>query len=80
MLKLELCFSVLCWGISTLILLSEWNSSVYDGLMSSFVPFSIIAVFPAWKMGCTEEAEGELYANWLDQLLLNMLFLNNKWR
>lgn len=52
--------------------------SVYDGLMLSFVLFSIIAGFASWKMECTEEPEGEMYANRLDQLLLEMWFLN-KW-
>lgn len=38
------------------------------------MPFSVVAVFTSWKMGCSGEPEGEMNANQLHQLLLEMLF------
>lgn len=54
--------------------LNTMEVSVHDGLMESFVPFSVVAIFASWKMGCAGEPEGKMNVNQLHQPLLEMLF------
>lgn len=38
------------------------------------MPFSVVAVFASWKMGCAGEPEGKMNVNQLHQLWLEMPF------
>lgn len=38
------------------------------------MPFSVVAVFASWKMGCAGEPEGKMNVNQLHKPLLEILF------